>query len=135
MDIRTSQQAKTVNDALAALRWVQVSRDRKVACVQGGEVHVRRGIFSRTGRALGNVDEGLCVQIEAHRGDVVSIERLYALDRHDPTARNRIGTLGAYCHQDPAQSAIDDAVTRALEVLAGTREPPFGLDIRCVPAA
>lgn len=118
-----------------ALRWTLVSRDRKVACVPGGEIHVRRGTFSRTGRAMGNVDEGRCVQIEARRGNVVSIERLYALDRHDPTARNRIGTLGAYCPQEPAESAIDAAVARAQEVIAGTREPPFGLDIRCVPAA
>jgi hypothetical protein len=131
----TETQAIAATDQ-TALRWTQVSRDRKVACVPGGEIHVRRGTFSRTGRAMGNVDEGRCVQIEARRDNGrISSERLYALDRHDPTARNRIGTLGAYCPQEPAESAIDAAVARAQEVIAGTREPPFGLDIRCVPAA
>ena len=134
--IKTSELQTIAANERAALRWVQVSRDRKIACIDGGEIHVRRGVFSRTGRAMGHVDEGRCVQIEAHRDNGrISSERLYALDRHDPTARNRIGTLGAYCQQEPAESAIDDAVTRALEVIAGTREPPFGLDIRCVPAA
>ena len=86
--------------------------------------------------AIGHVDEGLCVQISAKRGDdVLSIERLYAADVFDPAARNTLGTLGAYCDQEPAQHEIDAAVERAREVIAGTREPQFGLDIRCVSAA
>lgn len=83
------------------------------------------------------MDEGLCVQISAKRGDdVLSIERLYAADVFDPAARNRLGTLGAYCAREPAQHEIDAAVERARTLLATGERPDYsGLKVRCVAAS
>lgn len=93
-------------------------------------VVITRGIMSRTGAPYGNVDEGFCVQVTGYgelspvTGERVMLvsERLHAPDRYDPAARNRIGTLGAYCYQRPAESEVSAAVERARAALiAGTR--------------
>lgn len=120
----------------SAVQFCQVSRDRRVAVVVGGEVHVTRGTMSRTGRVYGNVDEGFCVQVTARDalGDIVFSERLHAPERRDPTTRNRAGLLGAWCDQEPAQVAIDETVARAAEHLTNGA-PRRPLVIRKVAAA
>jgi hypothetical protein len=106
---------------------------------------VRRGIYSRTGRTTGNVDEGSGVRIEVYpRGltghwgrERAYSETLYAPDRWDPSARNNIGTLGAYCDQWPAQSEIDAAIERARAYLLTPPEARVlgGSRIQCAAAA
>lgn len=102
-------------------------------------ITITRGTMSRTGRHEGNVDEGYCVQVTGwgQMGEygvrpVLASERLFARDRYDRAAKNRIGSLGAYCNQRPAQSAIDAAVARVqTQVASGERGE---MSISCVAA-
>lgn len=85
------------------------------------------------------------MQIEAHPEgcddlDKIVIDRLYAPDRFDATARNRIGTLGAFCDQSPAEDEIRVSIDKARKLLAdlaagGPRPTYAGLRPRCVAAA
>ncbi len=102
---------------------------------------VTRGIMSRTGQTYGNVDEGFCVQVVAEtprsttgQRDVLSIERLYASDRWDPSARSRIGAGGAFVDQQPADTEVAAAVERARHLLESGGTAIDGIQIRRVSA-
>ncbi len=99
-----------------------------------GLIVVTRGTMSRTGRALGNVDEGYCVQVTAStpRGEggeraTLSVERLYAADLWNAEALNRGGGGGAYEECPPADAEVEAAIDRARALLlAGQRSPEGG---------
>lgn len=82
-------------------------------------VVITRGTMSRTGRTMGHVDEGYCVQVAAYppKGAFSRfpsfVVRLFASDLYDASARNRLGSLGAFVAQRPAQAAIDAVVEEA----------------------
>lgn len=104
-----------------------------------GLVVVTRGTMSRTGRSTGNVDEGYCVQVTAllpRSGDgervVLSVERLYAPDRLDAGATNRIGTKGAYAECPPADAEVDAAVERSRAFLLAGGPAADSIRIRLV---
>jgi hypothetical protein len=99
---------------------------------------IERGVRSRTGQTMGNVDEGFCVDITAygplvaHHRAIVATERLFTRDKWDPQARNKIGRLGAYCNQSPSAEEVSAAVERVKRCLVdGTPRPR---QIRCVAA-
>lgn len=101
------------------------------------------GVFSRTGLSHGNVDEGHGTRVEAYlpraEGDdarrSVSQETLFAPERWDPHATNRIGTRGAFCDQEPAAAAVGEAVARARELLVSGAQADRAAPVRRVVAA
>lgn len=93
-------------------------------------ITVECGIMSRTGLALGHVDEGLCVQVSAYMPPVdsgtrwpLTVERIFTPDKWDPEGTNSLGTRGCYCYQAPSQEAIDAAVQRARKSIEAGGDP------------
>lgn len=105
-----------------------------------GLVVVTRGTMSRTGRCMGNVDEGYCVQVVAllprlrpsAERKVLSNERLFASDRWDAEATSRMGTKGAYVALPPADREVDAAVERARALLLAGGPAVDGIQLRRV---
>lgn len=106
-----------------------------------GFVSVYRGLMSRTGRTMGNVDEGRCVQVVAYGPrigfdrQILRSERLFSGDRFDPTCRNNIGGLGAYRSLEPSDAAVDRAVERAKRAVVRGEEEDSGMILTRVEAS
>ena len=103
-----------------------------------GLVVVTRGTMSRTGRCMGNVDEGYCVQVVAKmprvRGTrrVLSTERLFTRDRWNAETLNRGGSKGAFEECPPTTEAVEAAVARAQALLLAGGPALDGIQLRTV---
>lgn len=96
---------------------------------------VKRGVYSRTGRTWGNVDAARGVLVQAYTSrpvdrdrEVIYSEVLFAPERWDPAARNRLGGAGAFVQQEPAQHEIASAIDRTRAHLES--KAPIGGRIR-----